>query len=66
MENLKPNYAKKLARLRYQDEILKLHFQKKSIRDIEQIINYKLARTNLNTKLSKSSIHSIIQKYKEK
>jgi len=66
MENLKPNYAKKMAQLRYKDEILKLHFQKKSIRDIEQIINYKLARTNLNTKLSKSSIHSIIPKYKRK
>jgi len=67
MEKMSPNYAKKLARLRYKDEILKLHFlKKKSVREIEQIINYKLARTNLNTKLSKSTIHSIIKKYKEK
>lgn len=65
MEKLKPNYAKKLAKLRYKDEILELHQQKKSIREIEKIINFKLARTNLKTNLSKSSIHSIIKKYKE-
>ena len=65
MEKLAKNYAKKLAKLRYKDEILKLHEQKKSVREIEKIINFKLARTNLKTSLSKSTIHSIIKKYKE-
>jgi len=65
MEKLAKNYAKKLARLRYKDEILRLHEQKKSVREIEKIINFKLARTNLKTSLSKSTIHSIIKKYKE-
>lgn len=45
MENT--NYRKKLARLRYQDEILEMHKSGKSIRDIMQDINYRLARTNL-------------------
>jgi len=66
MEKLKPNYAKKLAKLRYQDEIFKLHQQNKSVREIEKIINYKLARTNLKTSFGKSSIHSIIKTYEEK
>jgi len=65
MEKLPPNYAKKLAKLRYKDEILELHKQKKSIREIEKIINYKLARTSLKTSLSKSTISSIIKRYKE-
>jgi len=66
MEKLSPNYAKKLAKLRYKDEILELNQQQKSIREIEKIINYKLARTNLKTSLSKSTIHTIIKKYKGK
>jgi len=66
MEKLSPNYAKKLAKLRYKDEILRLHQQKRSVREIEKIINYKLARTNLKTSLSKSTIHSIVKKYLEK
>jgi len=65
MEKLAKNYAKKLARLRYKDEILRLHEQKKSVREIEKIINFKLARTNLKTSLSKSTIHSVIKKYKK-
>ena len=65
MEKLKPNYAKKLAKLRYKDEILLMHQQKKSIREIAKIVNYKIARTNLKTSLSKSTIASIIKKYKE-
>jgi len=64
MEKLSPNYAKKIARLRYKDEIVKLSLQGMSIRKIEQIINYKLARTKIKTTLSKSLIHSIIKQYK--
>jgi len=66
MEKLKPNYAKKLARLRFQDEILKLHYQEKSIREITKLINYRLARTNLKMSLSKSSISEIIKNHKKK
>ena len=65
MEKLPQNYAKKIAKLRYKDEILELHKQKKSIREITRAINYKLARTNLKTSLSKSTIATIIKKYKE-
>lgn len=64
MENT--NYRKKLARLRYQDEILEMHKSGKSIRDIMQDINYRLARTNLKVTLSKSTIHTIILKGKKK
>ena len=63
MENT--NYIKKLARLRYQDEILEMHKSGKSIRDIMQDINYRLARTNLKVTLSKSTIHTIILKVKK-
>ena len=63
MENT--NYRKKLARLRYQDEILEMHKSGKSIRDIMQDINYRLARTNLKVTLSKSTIHTIIKKAKK-
>lgn len=59
MENT--NYRKKLARLRYQDEILEMHKSGKSIRDIMQDINYRLARTNLKVTLSKSTIHTILK-----
>ena len=63
MKNI--NYRKKLARLRYQDEILEMHKSGKSIRDIMQDINYRLARTNLKVTLSKSTIHTIILKEKK-
>jgi hypothetical protein len=66
MEKLSPNYAKKLAKLRYKDEILRMHQQKISVREIEKSINFKLARTNLKTTLSKSTIHQIIKIYKGK
>ena len=59
------NYRKKLARLRYQDEILEMHKSGKSIRNIMQDINYRLARTNLKVTLSKSTIHTIILKVKK-
>ena len=63
MENT--NYRKKLARLKYKDLILELHKNGKSIRDIADNINYRLARTNLKVTLSKSTIHSIIKKAKK-
>jgi len=59
------NYKKKMARLRYQDEILKLHFQNISIREITKIVNSKLARTDLKVSLSKSTIGNIIKKRKK-
>ena len=55
------NYAKKLAKLRYRDEILRLHNLGKSIRTITQKINYSLSRTNLATQLSRETIRKIIQ-----
>ena len=62
MENI--NYRKKLARLKYKDLILDLKKKKKSIRDITNSINYRLARTNLKVSLSIFTIHSIIKKAK--
>jgi DNA-directed RNA polymerase subunit F len=66
MEKLPTNYAKKLAKLHYKDEILKMYEELVSIREITEKINYRLARTNLKTSLSKSTIAEIIKKYKEK
>ena len=62
MKNI--NYKKKLARLKYKDLILELHKNEKSIRDITNSINYRLARTNLKVSLSIFTIHSIIKKAK--
>jgi hypothetical protein len=62
MENLKQNYAKKLARLRYRDEILRMSLEKKSIREITKLINFRLARTNLKITLSRDTIQKIIKK----
>ena len=62
MKNI--NYRKKLARLKYKDLILDLHENEKSIRDITNSINYRLARTNLKVSLSIFTIHSIIKKAK--
>ena len=62
MENI--NYRKKLARLKYKDLILELHKNGKSIRDIADNINYRLARSNLQVSLSIFTIHSIIKKAK--
>ena len=53
-------YAKKLAQLRYREQIVELSHTK-SVRDITQIINYRLARTNLKCTLSKSTIAQIIK-----
>lgn len=58
------NYRKKMAKLRYKDEILKLHYQEISIREIAKKINYKLARTDLKVSLSKSTIANIIKSFK--
>ncbi len=63
MKNI--NYRKKLAQLKYKDLILELHKNEKSIRDITNSINYRLARTNLKVSLSIFTIHSIIKKAKK-
>ncbi len=63
MKNI--NYRKKLAQLKYKDLILDLHKNDKSIRDITNSINYRLARTNLKVSLSIFTIHSIIKKAKK-
>ncbi len=63
MKNI--NYRKKLAQLKYKDLILELHENEKSIRDITNSINYRLARTNLKVSLSIFTIHSIIKKAKK-
>jgi hypothetical protein len=59
MKNI--NYRKKMARLRYKELILELHESGKSIRDITENINYRLARTNLEVSLSTFTIHQIIK-----
>ena len=63
MKNI--NYRKKLAQLKYKDLILELHKNEKSIRDITNSINYRLARTNLKVSLSIFTIQSIIKKAKK-
>jgi hypothetical protein len=56
------NYTKKMAQLRYKDEILQLHKSGKSIREITQAVNYKLARTtSQKCTLSRDTIHKIIK-----
>jgi hypothetical protein len=62
MENI--NYRKKMARLRFKDLILEMHESGKSIRDITQKINYRLARTNLGVSLSTFTIHQVVKKEK--
>jgi transposase len=59
------NDKKRLAKLRYKDEILKLYQQGINLREIAKKINYKLVRTNLKTTLSYSTIFNIIKKYKD-
>jgi hypothetical protein len=54
------HHNKQMAKLRYQEDIMNLHYTGKSIREITQIINNKLIRSRLKTKLSKSTIHTII------
>lgn len=54
------NYKKKLAKLKYQDEIIELA-KNKSIRDITKIINHRLAYTKLKVSLSNSTINNIIK-----
>lgn len=63
MEKVNTHYAKKIAKLRYKDEIIALHKQGMSLREIEQKINYKLARTRIKTTLSHSTISAIIKRY---
>lgn len=64
MEKNTSHHIKKVAKLRYKDEILNLHLNKKlSIREITKKINFKLSKTKLKTTLSKNIIHQIIRKY---
>ena len=66
MKKLGINKLKKLAVLRYKDEILFLHNDGYSISQITQKINYKLARTALKVNLSRTTIYNTIKKYKDK
>ena len=66
MENQTDRELKRLARLKYQDHIYREHLAGRSIREIADRINYRLARTNLKTTLSKSTIGEIIKFKKEK
>jgi hypothetical protein len=63
MNDKKINHIKKMAQLRYKDEILKLYNEKKSLDEITKIINRKLSHTKLQVKLSRSTIYKIIKKY---
>ena len=63
-KKLGERHRKRLAKLRYKDKILQLHEQGKTLKQIAQIINYSLIRTNLKTTISVSSIYRIIKKYK--
>jgi len=66
MKKLGTNKLKKLAVLRYKDEILSLHKDGHSISAITQKINYKLVRTALKVTLSRTTIYNTIKKYKDK
>jgi hypothetical protein len=68
MEKYSTNQAKKLARLYYQDKIWQLHTIGKSIRDITDQINRQyIPRSRFKgVTLSKSTIHTIIKKRKQK
>ena len=59
----KINYLKKLAQLRYKDEILRLHEDGSSLSEITKKINRRLVHIKLKTQLSKSTIYKIIKKY---
>ena len=57
------NYYKKLAQLKYKDEILELYNKKISIDKITTKINRRLSYSKLNVTLSRSTIYKIIKKY---
>jgi len=63
MKNQNINYRKKLAKLKYQDEIIELS-KITPIREITKIINHRLAYTKLKITLSDSTINNIIRKGK--
>ena len=65
MNDKKINHIKKMAQLRYRDEILKLHKNGLSLTEITKEINKRLIHTKLETKLSRSTIHKLVQKYKK-
>jgi len=60
------NNKKRLAKLRYKDDILKLHKQGISVREIAKQINKRLKKTKLNTTLSYTTIYNVIKTYKDK
>jgi len=56
------NHIKKMAQLRYRDEIISLHKQGLSISEITRKINFRLARTKFQkTTLSRDTIHRIVK-----
>jgi hypothetical protein len=59
------NYYKKLARLKYKDEILELYNKKNSIDEITKKINRRLSYSKLDVTLSRSTIYKVIKKYKK-
>lgn len=65
MKKSKPvgiNHRKKMAQLRYRDDILSMHNAGKSIREITQKINFCLSRTkHQKCTLSRDTIHKIIK-----
>ncbi|MEA3316275.1 MAG: hypothetical protein U9Q30_10485 [Campylobacterota bacterium] len=63
MKNQNIYYRKKLAKLKYQDEIIELS-KSTTIREITKIINHRLAYTKLKVTLSVSTINNIINKGK--
>ena len=60
------HYKKKIAKLRYRDEILELHEEGLGVRAIAQKINYRLVRSRIKATLSKSTISNIIKEYHER
>lgn len=56
---------KELVILRYQDEIYKLHLERKSIREIEKIIRLKSSHCPLKETIGKSTIAKVINKLKK-
>jgi hypothetical protein len=58
----KKNHIKKMAQLRYRDEIISFYKQGLSISEITRKINFRLARTKFQkTTLSRDTIHRIVK-----
>lgn len=63
MQKTQINHKKKMAQLRYKDEILKMHSKGVSILQITKQINAKLSRTALKVNLSNTTISKLIKRY---